>query len=151
MATKFCKYEDDGQTKVMHQQDDRLLYLDRLHTTVDRLASQSFILKTVAVSTTGALMTIAAGMQDGRVGVLAGLALLANIMFWSLDTQFLRMERALRRMVIAVKSGQERAYFQWNIKQYIDEIGHVSVAFSWSLGWIYPALIGAIITAFVIF
>lgn len=135
----------------MPQHDDRLLYLDRLHTTVDRLASQSFILKTVAVSTTGAMMTIAAGVQDERVSILTGLALFANVMFWALDTQFLRMERALRRMVKSVEAGQETGYFSWNMHDYIKDIGRLGVAFSWSLGWIYPALIGAIFTTFVIF
>jgi hypothetical protein len=142
----IAKRCDERQADPMSQAEDRLLYLEMLHNTVNRLGNQSFILKTLAFSGTGALITLdtaetAALGSSGFVGIALG----AVLGIWLFDTQFMRTERAIRKMIQAVKAGHETDLFAWNINAYIKHVPLLRAAISWSLLWFYLGLLSVII------
>lgn len=116
-----------------------------LHNTVGRIGTQSFVVKTIAFSGTGTLITLNSGNGSTLGNLdLTMLACGAVVGLWLFDTQYMRTERAIRNLIRAVKSDQEMRYFEWNLGQYMKAVSPIRAALSWSLAWFYLGLLSII-------
>jgi hypothetical protein len=73
---------------------------------VNRLASNSTTVKDWAVALVAALLTVAVLSQRGGI---AFVALLPSLVFWGLDTYYLRQERLFRNLYRAVQSADDES------------------------------------------
>lgn len=137
MATSVAEAGFCWQPHTVSHKDDRLLYLDRLHATVDRLATQAFVIKSLSISITCAFATMAMNHQGPDRLLICTAAISATLVLWALNTQFLRTERAVRNIIEAIRLGRETTLFAWNVATYRQSLPTLRTATSWSLIWLY--------------
>jgi len=69
--------------------------MDYVQSVINRLASNSFLMKGWALTLSSAILGFAASRSEALLALVAAMPALA---FWALDTYFLRQERAFRQM-----------------------------------------------------
>jgi hypothetical protein len=127
--------------------ESKLKHLEMIQAVVNRMASNSFLLKGWAVTLVSALLALAAANSDRRFVFVAVLPLL---MFWLLDAYFLRQERLFRKLYDKVRKLDETAIdFSMNTAPHVAETASwLGVMFSRTLLIFYGALaVGVIIIA----
>ncbi len=83
--------------------ESKLKHLEMIQAVVNRMASNSFLLKGWSVTLVSALLALAAANSDRRFVFVAVLPLL---MFWLLDAYFLRQERLFRKLYDKVRNAR---------------------------------------------
>jgi hypothetical protein len=127
--------------------ESKLKHLEMIQAVVNRMASNSFLLKGWAVTLVSALLALAAANSDRRFVFVAVLPLL---MFWLLDAYFLRQERLFRKLYDKVRKLEATAIdFSMNTAPHVAETASwIGVMFSRTLLIFYGTLaIGVVIIA----
>jgi hypothetical protein len=83
---------------------NRIKHLEMVQAVVSRLAGNSFLIKGWALTITGAFLGFAIDRDNSDLAVAA---LLPILVFWTLDTYYLRAERLFRALYDQVRSGDE--------------------------------------------
>lgn len=87
--------------------DDQIKYLEMIQALVERLASNSFVLKGWSVTVATALLGFAGSQQNAQVALLT---LLPTLSFWGLDAYYLAQERRYRTLFGRVRKDQSTAF-----------------------------------------
>src|SRR4051812_26441753 len=78
--------------------------MEMIQAVVSRLAGNSFLIKGWALTLTGAFLGFAVNKDDSG---LAAAALVPILVFWALDTYYLRAERLFRALYDRVRSSAD--------------------------------------------
>lgn len=127
--------------------DPKIEHLKITQSVVERMARNSFMLKTWSVTLMSALFALAAAESKVEFSLIAYMPLAA---FWYLDAYFLRQERLFRELYDNVRSSTSETDFSLNTRQYKALVPSVaSTALSMTLLLFYGVLIVAtvIVTA----
>ena len=118
-----------------------IAHMSMIQGIVTRLETNSFTLKTLAMTLAVAVLAFTATVKNQSwVYPLAGL--LPVIVFWVMDAKYLRLGRLFRRLFNAVRTGEVTGDFSMNIKPYFEEEDSTfKIAFSWSILWFYLSII----------
>ena len=83
--------------------DAELKHLDYVQDAIGRMSNHSFTIKGWAVTIAAALLAL--GSQASHPAGLSGIAIGATLVFWGLDSYYLRQERLYRKLYDAVRAG----------------------------------------------
>jgi hypothetical protein len=136
---------------------EKAAHLAMIQGVVNRMATNSFGLKTMAVAVTAASAAYYGAVAAASWVVAAGVWV-ALFVLWLLDAKYLQLERLFRKLYDGVRTGsvvagtgKPVAAYDMNFAAYRHEVHHVArIAVSWSVLWLYLALaifIGALIYA----
>ncbi len=128
--------------------DRKLAYLQMIQSVIVRMANNSFLIKGWSVTLIVALFALAAADDINEVFVY--LAYVPAIMFWALDTYFLRQERLFRKLYDHVRVLDEGEVGQVNYSMdtspFKAEVACVwSIAFSQTLALFHCTLTASIV------
>lgn len=129
--------------------EHKLKHLEFIQGIINRMASNSFLLKGWCVTLVSALFALAA--QDSHTEFI-WLAFFPVIMFWILDAYFLRQERLFRKKYDNVSSQTETEIdFSMNTSPFTNQVDSwIRTAFSWTLFIFYGTIMLAIATVILI-
>lgn len=82
--------------------DRRIKHLEMIQAVIGRLSTDSFLMKGWALTVAGIFFGFAVTTQSRRLGLAA---ILPTMLFWALDTYFLRCERLFRCLYGQVREG----------------------------------------------
>lgn len=117
---------------------DQIKHLEFLQAVIARLANNSFLVKSWALTLTGALLAFAAANASRPMAVTALTSLVA---FWFLDGYFLQQERSFRKLYDEVRrAGSTVEPFSMNPGPYAGGGGWRRAAFSPTLSLFYGGL-----------
>lgn len=83
-------------------ESNRIRHLEMIQAVISRLGSNGFLIKGSSVTVSGALLGFTVNQQRWELGALATGAV---VVFWGLDTYFLRAERLFRVLFECVRTG----------------------------------------------
>ncbi|MGW4579031.1 hypothetical protein ACWELP_10070 [Rhodococcus aetherivorans] len=121
-------------------QNDHHKHMEFVQAIITRLANSSFLLKGWSLTLVSALIGFAVAHDHV---VLAAITVLPALVFWLLDTYYLRQERAFRNIYDAVAAGTVKD-FKIDPRRYATRHSWRAVAFSVSLSLFYGAMIALI-------
>lgn len=123
--------------------DISIAHMSMIQGVVTRLETNSFTLKTLAMTLAVAILAFAASVKNPSwIYLLSGY--LPILVFWIMDAQYLRLGRLFRHLFNAVRIGEVQEPFSMNIKPYFQaEKSTLIIAFSWSICWFYLSIIVA--------
>lgn len=129
--------------------ENKIRHLEFLQTVIDRMASNSFLIKGWCITLVSALLGLAAKDNDKKFIIIV---FFPAFMFWLLDAYYLRQERLFRKKYAEVgKSTEELTDFSMDISTVEKRVDSwLRVAFSKTLFLFYGAM-GAIVLAMFIF
>lgn len=100
--------------------DQHVKHLEMIQSVVARLGSNAFLIKGWAITVAGALVAFAVDRDQWE---LAATSLVPTMLFWILDTSFLRNERLFRHLFARVANGQESPFFMGaTSKPYVKQV-----------------------------
>lgn len=121
--------------------EQKMKHLEMVQAIITRMSNSSFLIKGWAITLISALMALLD--KDDNMKYLL-ISFLVIIMFWFLDTFFLRQERLFRKLYDKVRNtNPENIDFSMNTSEFQNEIivSRRSVFFSGTLLIFYGALI----------
>lgn len=120
--------------------EEKIAHLQMIQGVINRMAGNSFSLKTVGVTLTAASVAYYGAVVRASWLVAAGVWL-ALAVLWGLDAKYLQLERQFRKLYDAVRVGTHTEAFSMDFRNYVQDVQSVRrIAFSWSVLWIYGAL-----------
>ncbi|MGI1662379.1 hypothetical protein ACRDNQ_09060 [Palleronia sp. KMU-117] len=118
----------------------RIAHLTMLQGVITRMGSNSFTLKALSATFGSAAVAVMA-TADNPSPLYAIAAIIPMIMFWLMDAQYLRLERAYRRLYEHVRKGEEIEAYSLEPAPFMKDIAPVfRLALSWSVSWFYVAM-----------
>jgi len=100
--------------------EGQLRHLEMIQAVVARLGQSGFLIKGWAITVTGAFLGFAVDRNQWELAVAS---IAPSLLFWLLDTTFLRNERLFRHLFTRVAAGQEEPFFMGATgKSYVDRI-----------------------------
>lgn len=108
---------------------------------INRMATSSLEMKKFAIGVAGIGLVAAFTTQRWEVTPLLGMLM---IVFWSLDTQYLRQERWFRTLYqrsVMTRNSQETLFMFTPTAEMRNSVRFSTVFFSWSTRWFYCALL----------
>lgn len=126
-------------------QDEKLAkHVELVQGVINRMASNSFLLKGWSVTLVTGLFALAA---SGGIWAYSALGLLPSLSFWWLDAYYLRQERLFRKLHDAVRRGQlESDLYCMNTAKYAADVpGLVSTAFSKSVLPLHGVVVATVV------
>lgn len=81
---------------------NRIKHLEMIQAVIGRLGNDSFLIKGWAVTVTGAFLGFAVESANWRLSVAS---VVPTLLFWGLDTSYLRSERLFRTLYDHVRTG----------------------------------------------
>lgn len=135
---------DDQNRNPEHLESIKIAHLTMLQGVITRMGANSFALK--ALSATFGSAAIAALASTSTPSPLYAVAAAIPIfMFWMMDAQYLRIEKAYRTMYEKVRKGEEIDAYSLDASAFMSHIGvAIRLALSWSVGIFYLAMVGAL-------
>lgn len=130
-------HEDDANGSQKIDQADHHKHMDYVQGVITRLANNSFVVKGWALTLCSALLGFA--VSQGQAG-LAWVAVGPVLIFWLLDTYFLRQERAFRNMFEDV-AAKRVSNFEIKPMPYAKQHSWIKVGKSLSLSTFYGGLL----------
>lgn len=119
--------------------ESQIKHLEFIHSTVNRLANNSFLIRGWSITLTGALVGIS--ITSGQPS-LAAASLIPTIGFWLLDFFYLRQERLFRKLYIAVTQRDQRVPpFSMDVAPYRSLVTRREVLLSPTLCLFYTPLL----------
>jgi hypothetical protein len=118
-------------------QADHHKHMDYIQSVISRLANNSFVMKGWALTLSSTLLGFAASQS---LTTLALAAVIPAVVFWLLDTYYLRQERAFREMFKDV-AAKRVGNFEIKPTPYAKNQPWLNVGFSISLSVFYGAII----------
>lgn len=138
--------------KSEHSESIKIAHLTMLQGVISRMGSNSFTLKALAATFGSAAVAVMATV-DTPSPYYAVAAIVPMLIFWLMDAQYLRLERAYRNLYDHVRKGEEVEAYSLNAMPFMKDTASVlRLAVSWSVSWFYVAILlslGAV--AFLIF
>lgn len=122
------------------EREDKRKHLEMIQAVINRLASNSFSVKTWAVTLVAAL--VALGAQGSKWGYTL-LALIPGFAFWGLDAYFLREERRFRKLYDTVRV-QEKTDYSMDVSRFSAGESLDEVAARGSVSGFYVGLLVAV-------
>jgi hypothetical protein len=121
------------------QREENVKHLEMLQVIINRLASNSFLVKTWSITIATATYGIAVNRSDWRISSIGALAV---SIFWIIDSYFLRQERLFRLLYDYVRS-DIRAVPRFSMKttRFNRRVHRRAVFFSLTLWVLYGMLI----------
>ena len=135
-----------GMTQQPIDENAKIAHLTMLQGVIARMGANSFTLKALSASFgSGAIAVMATADKPSPYYAIA--AVIPIIMFWMMDAQYLKYERAYRRLFDNVRKGQKVDPFCLDPAPFMGEIGNVvRLALSWSVSGFYVAIMIALAT-----
>jgi hypothetical protein len=128
--------------------EKKLKHLELLQNVISRMASNSFLIKGWCVTLVAALLALASQNSNTKYVIVA---LLPTVMFWILDSYFLRQERLFRKLYDQVRTLNDDAIdFSMNTSSFMQSIPLSKAAFSQTLIIFYGVILVAIAIAILI-
>ncbi len=120
--------------------DQKIAHLGFIQGVINRMGSNSFMIKGWCVALIAAIFALSA---DNANSSFSYLALFPLVIFWGLDTFFLRQEKMYRKLYEEVADGNVKSdKFTMNASVYSKDIGcYLEVAISKTLLPFYGAMI----------
>src|SRR2546421_11687138 len=105
--------------------DKRVRHLELVQSVVARLSNESFVVKGWAITVGAALIGFAISVDSAG---LAFAAILPSLLFWALDTYFLRSERLFRSLYDSVRAEEdiEAFYMSATSPWYVNRVARKS-------------------------
>lgn len=131
--------------------EPKIRYLEMIQNVINRMASNSFLLKGWTVTIVVGLF-IFANKADNMDPIYIFLALIPAIFFWILDGYFLHQEKLYRELYNnATKISPDKIDFSMNATSFKGEIATWrAVIFSTTLNYFYIPIIFVILVAFIV-
>ena len=122
----------------------RIAHLSMLQGVISRMGANSFTLKALSATFGSAAVAVMAS-ADNPSAIYAIAAIVPMIIFWIMDAQYLRLERAYRNLFDHVRKGEEVEAYSLNAQSFMKLAPSVlRLAFSWSVCWFYIAILSAL-------
>lgn len=127
-----------------HSESMRIAHLTMLQGVISRMGSNSFTLKALSATFGSAAVAIMA-YADKPSPYYAIAAVLPILIFWLMDAQYLRYERAYRNLFNRVRKGEEIEAYDLDASPFMDKPWSVlKIAVSWSVSCFYFAILLAL-------
>ena len=108
---------------------------------ISRMGSNSFTLKALSATFGSAAVAVMATV-DKPSPYYAVAAIIPILIFWLMDAQYLRYERAYRNLFDHVRRGEEIEVYSLNAEPFMEDIKPViALAVSWSVSLFYVAIL----------
>jgi hypothetical protein len=123
-----------------------IAHLNMIQGVISRMASNSFALKTLAITITAGFVALIGAAKEPNVFYLIAAALPIAV-FWWLDAKYLQFERMYRALFeeVAANSQELTTQFDMNASRFKDQTPRVlRIALSWSVNTIYLSLLVAL-------
>lgn len=118
----------------------KIAHLTMLQGVIARMGANSFTLKALSASFGSAAIAVMA-TADKPSPYYAISALIPIAMFWLMDAQYLKYERAYRKLFERVRKNEHLDPYCLDPGPFMGEIGNVvRIALSWSVSGFYVAL-----------
>ena len=118
----------------------RIAHLAMLQGIITRMGSNSFTLKALAATFGSAAVAVMATVETPSP-YYAVAAVVPMIIFWLMDAQYLRLERAYRKLYELVRKGEEIEAYSLEATPFMKDTSSVlRLALSWSVSWFYVAI-----------
>ena len=128
--------------------ENNISHLGMIQGVINRMASNSFALKALAVTIAAAMIAIT-GTQQNAPTSISYVGILPVIVFWIMDAKYLRLERLYRKLYDHIRKGEEFEAFSMNATRFNDDVSStLRIAFSWSVVWFYLAVTAALIAVY---
>ena len=124
--------------------ENKIRHLEFIQAVIDRMASNSFLIKGWCITLVSALLGLAAKDNDKKFMIIV---FFPALMFWLLDAYYLRQERLFRRKYEEIgQSTADITDFSLNTSTVEKRVGSwLRVAFSQTLFLFYGTMVGAVI------
>lgn len=86
--------------------DQQIAHLGMVQGVINRMASNSFALKALAVTIAAAIIAITGTQQDAPASV-SYVGLFPVVVFWLMDAKYLRLERLYRKLYDHIRKGED--------------------------------------------
>jgi len=128
-----------GDTQVQDE-SIRIAHLTMLQGVITRMGANSFTLKALAATFGSAAVAVMATVETPSP-YYAVAAVVPMIIFWVMDAQYLRLERAYRKLYDHVRKGEEIEAYSLEATPFMKDTSSVlRLALSWSVSWFYVAI-----------
>lgn len=119
----------------------RIAHLTMLQGVITRMGGNSFTLKALAATFGSAAVAVMATVEQPSA-YYAVAAIIPMLIFWLMDAQYLRIERAYRNLYESVRQGKEVDTYSLNPNPFMSDIPPIlCLAVSWSVSWFYVAIL----------
>lgn len=138
--------------KTPESESIKIAHLTLLQGVITRMGSNSFTLKALSASFGSAAVAVMATVDKPSI-YYAISALIPILIFWLMDAQYLRYERAYRKLFDKVRRGEEVDAYDLNAAPFMGNFSAVlRLAFTWSVALFYIAILtGFAVVAVLIF
>ena len=121
--------------------ENMLKYLEFLQNIITRMNTNSFQIKTFAITIASAIIAFFYNKNYDKSALVFYIAMI--LIFWILDASYLRMERAYRDIYNDVIKGEKYELFNLSAKERLknSKFNYCCIIFSWSLAPLYLCLI----------
>jgi hypothetical protein len=125
--------------------DQQIAHLGMIQGVINRMASNSFALKALAVTIAASILAIAGAQQDAPASV-SYVGLFPVVVFWLIDAKYLRLERLFRSLYDHIREGRDFEAFSMNTTSFNKDVSStLRIAVSWSVIWFYLAVAAALV------
>lgn len=122
----------------------RIAHLTMLQGVISRMGANSFTLKALSATFGSAAVAVMASADDPSA-LYAAAAIVPMLIFWIMDAQYLRLERAYRELFDHVRKGEEIEAYSLNATSFLKDTSSTArLAISWSVCWFYVAILLAL-------
>lgn len=119
----------------------RIAHLTMLQGVVSRMGSNSFTLKALSATFGSAAVAVMASVDNPSPYYVVS-AIVPILIFWLMDAQYLRYERAYRKLYEHVRQGEKIDAYSLNAEPFMTDIRSViHLAISWSVSLFYVAIL----------
>lgn len=121
----------------------KIAHLTLLQGVITRMGSNSFTLKALSASFGSAAIAVMAAVD--RPSIYYGVsALIPIFIFWLMDAQYLRYERAYRKLFDRVRRGEEVEAYDLDAAPFMGNLwGVLRTAITWSVSLFYLAILSS--------
>ncbi len=128
--------EDSTQPQIAH--------LAMIQAVIARFASNSFALKSLAVTLcAGVIALIGAVPNPSKIYLIAAAG--PVLVFGWLDARYLRLELLYRKLYDDVRKGGEMEPFDMRVDRYETQVdASIRIVFTWSVSWLYGTLLAVL-------
>lgn len=121
--------------------ENMLKYLEFLQNIITRMNTNSFQIKTFAITIASAIIAFFYNKNYDKSALVFYIVII--LIFWILDAYYLRMERAYRDIYNDVIKGEKYELFNLSAKERLknSKFNYCCIIFSWSLAPLYLCLI----------
>ena len=119
----------------------KIAHLSMLQGVITRMGANSFTLKALSATFGSAAVAVLASVETPSL-YYAGAAVIPIVIFWLMDAQYLRMERAYRHLFDLVRRGEDVDAFSLEAAPFMKDTAPIlRLAVSWSVSWFYLAIL----------